>query len=122
MKFFWLVPLLSLFCAVAFAEEPSSGRLLIVTSPGCPYCLEFEKTVGKFYHKTAIGKRFPLTEINNTDPPAEFLDLAWDIRFIPTFLIYNKDGKEIARFRGYRDEEAFWTEMEKAIRAKTGTP
>ncbi|MBF0147060.1 MAG: transcriptional regulator [Magnetococcales bacterium] len=124
MKNFLFLLFVMTFFATASAAESPLGRLIVVTTQGCPYCREFRETVGKFYHKTALGRQFPLTEIDQLDPPAEYADLAWEIHFIPTFVVYNRDGKEIARFRGYRGEESFWLDLEKAVHqeAKPGNP
>lgn len=116
MKKIWLSLCLLLFCRSASAEELSSGRLIFVTTQACPYCREFRETVGKFYHKTSIGKRFPLTEIDKDAPPSDFEDKVWEILFVPTFLIYNQDGIKIAQFKGYRGDEAFWSDLEQAIK------
>ncbi|MBF0421707.1 MAG: hypothetical protein HQL73_01805 [Magnetococcales bacterium] len=116
MKIYGIFFFVTLYSGLAYSEELVSGRLFMVTSQVCPYCREFKETVGRFYHKTSIGKRFPLTEIDSDNPPDEFLNLLWEIRFYPTFLVYNRDGRELARFRGYRGEEAFWGELDKATR------
>ncbi|HAT49302.1 MAG TPA: hypothetical protein DCS88_03070 [Alphaproteobacteria bacterium] len=115
MKKFWLFLYLLLCCRTASAEELVSGRLIMVSTQACPYCREFRETVGKFYHKTAVGQRFPLTEIDKDAPPSDFEDKVWEILFVPTFLVYTQDGKEIARFQGYRGDEPFWNELERAI-------
>lgn len=118
VKFFWLFCAMMVFAIPAFSDELPTGRLLVVTRQGCPYCRAFKESVGQFYHKTQIGKQFPLTEVDSGAPATEFMDLAWEITFFPTFVVYGGDGKEIARFRGYRGEETFWTELEQAIQAR----
>ncbi|MBF0107751.1 MAG: transcriptional regulator [Magnetococcales bacterium] len=115
MKIFLILLFFFSLPPLALAGEPSSGRLIVVVTQGCPYCQQFKETIGRFYHKTAIGRRFPLVEVDQFNPPAEFEDLAWEIKFLPTFIVYNRNGKEIARFRGYRGEEPFWVDLEKAI-------
>ncbi|MBF0414855.1 MAG: hypothetical protein HQL78_03640 [Magnetococcales bacterium] len=115
VKWLGLVCAMLVFAFPAFPGELPSGRLLFVTREGCPYCRAFKESVGQFYHKTQIGKQFPLTEVDRDAPAAEFMDLVWEVTFFPTFVVYGRDGKEIARFRGYRGDEAFWADMEKVI-------
>lgn len=109
-----VVLLLFLFPMPAVGGE-LLGHLLVFTSEYCPYCKEFMKVVAPFYPKTAIGRQLPLTEVDNFDAPEEFEALAWEIRFVPTFLIMDRSGKELARFYGYRGEEFFWGELESVL-------
>ncbi len=92
-----------------------SGRLIVFTTEYCPYCKAFMQDVGSIYPKTAIGRMFPMTEVDNFDPPAEFEDLAWQIRFYPTMLLLDDGGAELTRIRGYRGEESFWGVMESVL-------
>ncbi|MBF0126656.1 MAG: hypothetical protein HQM02_05530 [Magnetococcales bacterium] len=88
------------------------GRLLFFSTPYCPYCKDFLEHVAPHYQKTQLGKRFPMTAVDNFSPPKEWESLAWQIRFYPTFLVLDHQGKTRGQFRGYRGEEAFWGELE----------
>jgi thioredoxin-related protein len=108
--------LLSILIFSPAVQAQATGRLIVFTTEYCPYCKAFMQEVGSVYPKTAIGKIFPLTEVDNHAPPKEFEDLAWKIRFYPTILILDENGRELARFRGYQGEEFFWGEMESLVK------
>ncbi|MBF0368330.1 MAG: thioredoxin family protein [Magnetococcales bacterium] len=98
----------------ALAAEPM-GKLLVFTSEVCIYCKAFMRDVGSVYSRTDAGRALPLTEVDTYDPPENLEDLAWEMRFVPTFLIVDRKGVEMARFRGYRGEESFWGELERVL-------
>lgn len=106
---------LSIIAFSNIAQAQPKGRLIVFTTDYCPYCAAFMSDVGTVYAKTKIGEYFPLTVVDNHTPTPEFEDLAWEIRFYPTFLVYDTAGNELARFRGYRGEESFWGDMESLL-------
>ena len=107
--FLWLLS------ATTAMAEPPLGRLLVVTSPYCPYCQAFKDEVGAAYPRTEVGRLLPLTEVSNFDPPEGFEALAREIRFVPTFLVLDREGREQARLRGYRGDEFFWSDLEPVV-------
>ncbi len=106
----WLLPV----AAVAAETEPL-GRLLVITSPYCPYCQAFMHDVAPAYPKTEVGGLLPMVEVNNVDPPEAYEEWAWEIRFVPTFLVLDLEGREQARIRGYRGDEFFWSDLEMVV-------
>ncbi|MBF0455611.1 MAG: thioredoxin fold domain-containing protein [Magnetococcales bacterium] len=107
--------LLSLLLFSNTAQAETIGRLIVFTSAYCPYCEAFMRDVGGVYGKTTVGKHFPMTQVDSHDPPKAFEELSWTIRFFPTFLVLDKEGKRLALFRGYRGEEFFWGDMERLM-------
>ncbi|MBF0212361.1 MAG: thioredoxin family protein [Magnetococcales bacterium] len=105
------------------AERPeAAGRLIVFVADYCPYCKEFLKVVAPVYPKTDLGGRFPLEVVDHFSPSREWESLAWEIRFYPTFLVMDGQGRELGRFRGYRGEEPFWSEMERIAVRRVATP
>ncbi|MBF0179217.1 MAG: hypothetical protein HQM03_04210 [Magnetococcales bacterium] len=103
------------WCVMAWAAPvlaDSGGRLVVFTTDYCPYCKDFMEHVAPAYPKTSLGKRFPMTMVDNFSPPKEWEEMAWQIRFYPTFLVVDRQGKTRGQFRGYRGEEFFWSELE----------
>ena len=103
-----------LLCIFTFSQPVQAqvkGRLIVFTTEYCPYCKAFMQEVGEVYDKTRIGGLFPMTEVDNHAPPAEFSELVWQVRFYPTLMFLDEKGEELARYRGYRGEEFFWGEM-----------
>ncbi|GAB0056912.1 hypothetical protein SIID45300_01227 [Candidatus Magnetaquicoccaceae bacterium FCR-1] len=99
------------------AETPGvSGRLIVFTTEFCSYCQEFMRTVGPVYAKTEVGRRYPMERVDNFSPPKEWEARVWEIRFYPTFLLLDGQGRELGRFRGYRGEESFWSELETIVK------
>ncbi|MBF0127523.1 MAG: hypothetical protein HQM02_09980 [Magnetococcales bacterium] len=107
----WLTVLLVLSWTET-ARAESSGRLVVFTTEYCTYCKEFMENVAPHYSKTRLGRRFPMTQVDNFSPPGEWEDKAWQIRFYPTFLVLDQAGRSLGEFRGYRGEEPFWGELE----------
>ncbi|MBF0272230.1 MAG: thioredoxin family protein [Magnetococcales bacterium] len=102
--------------------EPVSGRLVVFTSDYCPYCKAFMQTVAPVYPRTGLGHRFPMEVVEQFSPSREWENLSWEIRFYPTFLLVDRQGRELGRFRGYRGEEPFWGELEKIAARKPSVP
>jgi hypothetical protein len=102
--------LASLVLALAVAVAPtatSAAELLVLERAGCPYCVRFEKEVGRIYDRTDEGRRAPLRRIDIEKPfPAEYRFVTPD-RITPTFVLVD-DGHEVARLRGYPGEDFFY--------------
>ncbi|MBF0261296.1 MAG: thioredoxin family protein [Magnetococcales bacterium] len=101
---------------MAEVNDGALGRLIVFTTEYCPYCQEFMRTVGPVYAKTEVGRRYPMEMVDNFSPSKEWETRVWEIRFYPTFLLLDGQGRELGRFRGYRGEEPFWSELETIAR------
>ncbi|MBF0627774.1 MAG: thioredoxin family protein [Magnetococcales bacterium] len=112
----WRFFMLALLLILTWSRgAESAGRLIVFTTDYCPYCKEFMQTVAPTYPKTDLGKRYPLVVVDNFAPAKEWEALSWEIRFYPTFLVMDVQGRELGRFRGYRGEEPFWSELERIV-------
>lgn len=100
--------LVALHFAMAWSTVASTAAdLVMLSQPGCAWCLRFKKEIAPAYGNSAEGKTAPLREIDITGPwPADLPDLRTD-RFTPTFVLVD-EGKEVARMRGYAGDEFFW--------------
>ena len=110
--------LLLTLCALVFSanlQAESLGRLVFFSNDYCPYCEAFRTEIGGVYTKTTAGKALPMVEVNQFFPDDEFEKLAKRIAFVPTFVVLDNNNHEYARFRGYRDEEWFWAELEEIV-------
>ena len=99
--------LMLVFAPVALADVAPTTRLIMVTSPHCPWCEAFEEEVGSIYDKTPESQVFPMLRVDVDDQfPARFDDLN-PAFFTPTF-IFVRDGEEMGRIEGYPGMELFW--------------
>ena len=99
--------LMLVFAPVALADVAPTTRLIMVTSPHCPWCEAFEEEVGSIYDKTPESRVFPMLRVDVDDQfPARFDDLN-PAFFTPTF-IFVRDGEEMGRIEGYPGMELFW--------------
>ncbi|MBF0614141.1 MAG: thioredoxin family protein [Magnetococcales bacterium] len=115
-----LVILLALIWTGGLLAAPDrrgvEGQLVVFVTDFCPYCKDFMQTVAPVYPKTDLGQKFPLVVVDNFAPPKEWEAKVWEVRFYPTFLLMDRQGRELGRFRGYRGEEPFWSELERMAR------
>ena len=99
--------LMLVFAPVTLADVAPTTRLIMVTSPHCPWCEAFEEEVGSIYDKTPESLVFPMLRVDVDDQfPARFDDLN-PAFFTPTF-IFVRDGEEMGRIEGYPGMELFW--------------
>ena len=97
-----------------FALPAQAAELVLFERDGCYYCLEWKKSVGKYYHKTKEGIAAPLTQVNVQDGmPARLAGIKKPV-ITPTFVLID-NGREIGRLRGYPGEKPFWTIMGKLM-------
>lgn len=97
----------SLAAAMMASPPVLAAELVMLSQPGCAWCLRFNKEIAPAYGKTAEGKFAPLRDVDITgDWPADLPELRTD-RFTPTFVLVD-GGREIARMRGYAGDEFFW--------------
>ncbi len=87
-----------------------AAELVVLEKAGCPYCIRFEREVGKTYDKTDEGKRAPLKRIDNEKPFPEDYRFVSPDRITPTFVLVDQ-GREIGRLRGYPGEDFFYAAL-----------
>lgn len=119
-RLFVLVMIALLFTNQGWSAEETAGEmigsLVVFVNGGCTYCRRFHSEVGVFYDKTRIGQKLPLKEVDLDLPDEPYETLAKSVRFVPTFILLDRQGREQGRFRGYRTDEFFWAELEKMAR------
>jgi len=99
---------------VASIATLQAAELVMVDMRSCSYCAKFRREVAPTYEGTAAGQLAPLRRVSPLNRwPA---DLAGVRRapFAPVFILVD-DGREIGRFAGYTDAQAFWASLEPLI-------
>ena len=92
-----------------------AAELLLFEENGCEWCEEWDKEVGKTYHKTKMGILAPLRRLNINDPRPPNLKIIKGVVFTPTFVLLD-NGLEIGRIIGFISEYQFWSLMEELIK------
>jgi hypothetical protein len=103
-----------LFQAVA----AQAVELVMVEQAGCYHCVEWKKTIGPIYPKTAEGAYAPLRMVSRADAPPPGVTLARPVNFTPTFILV-EDGRELARIEGHPGEDFFWGLLDMMLRQHT---
>jgi hypothetical protein len=94
----------------ALVSTASAAELLVIGSARCPYCVAWEREIGRGYAATAEGRRAPPRRFNiNEGRPAGF-DNIDTVQVTPTFILVER-GHEIGRIEGYPGGRAFWMEL-----------
>jgi hypothetical protein len=94
----------------ALASRASAAELLVISSAHCPYCLAWEREIGRGYAATEEGRRAPPRRFDiNQGRPAGF-DKINMVEVTPTFILVER-GREIGRIEGYSGGRAFWANL-----------
>lgn len=89
------------------AGAVQAAELVVFETEGCPYCIRWQRDVGKIYHLTAEAKLLPLRRVEIAGPiPADLAHIP-DVKLTPTFVVVH-NGRELGRIRGYIGEDQFW--------------
>lgn len=101
--------------ALALLAPPAlAAELVMFEEPGCYYCLEWKKQVGRVYPKTLEGQRAPLRQVSMYEDRPEDLTFIKGVVYSPTFVLID-DGAEVGRIVGYPGEHFFWPLLGKML-------
>lgn len=91
------------------------AALVMVSDPGCSFCMRWQPEVKIPYNRSAEGAFAPLIERLRNDPGVRRFK---GIVYSPTFLVLS-NGEEVGRIVGYQGPDLFWMELE-PLMAKAG--
>ena len=86
--------------------------------PGCPYCRQWRREVGKAYENSAEGRRAPLRTVQLRGPKPSDITLTSPVNVTPTFVLV-EDGREVGRMIGYGGPDFFWSKLDVMMRKLT---
>ncbi len=108
---------LAFIALTAFAGLPSAAnaaQLVVFGSAHCPYCLAWEREIGRIYPKTGEARRAPLRRIDiQARRPADLAQLK-EVHISPTFVLVD-EGREVGRIVGYSGDQFFWPQLQKLL-------
>ncbi len=101
----------------AFAGLPgaaNAAQLVVFGSAHCPYCLAWEREIGRIYSKTEEARRAPLRRVDiQTRRPADLAHLK-EVHISPTFVLVD-EGREVGRIVGYSGDQFFWPQLQRLL-------
>ncbi|MGM5027440.1 thioredoxin fold domain-containing protein [Tardiphaga sp. 862_B3_N4_1] len=86
-----------------------ASELLMFERDGCVWCARWNREIAPVYDRTDEVKLLPLRRIDMDRDKSPGVALASPVRFTPTFLIVDNNGREIGRITGYMNDESFWS-------------
>jgi thioredoxin-related protein len=118
-----LIATLLVMTAALSPRIADASELLMFERDGCVWCARWNREIAPVYDKTDEAKLLPLRRIDMDRDKSPGVALASPVRFTPTFLIVDNNGREIGRITGYMNDESFWSLLGKyAARLTTSQP
>ncbi len=100
----------------AFAALPSAAgaaQLVVFGSARCPYCLAWEREIGRVYPQTGEAHEAPLRRLDiDARRPADLR--IKEVHMTPTFILVD-EGREVGRIEGYSGDQFFWPRLHKLL-------
>ena len=95
---------------VITAGAAQAAELVMVDMKACSYCAKFRHDVAPSYNTTEAGQRAPLRTVSPLKKWPSDLAGVKPAPYTPVFILVDK-GREIGRFAGYTNAEAFWAKL-----------
>lgn len=102
--------LIALSLAVATAVPVAAAELVMVRTPECGYCRQWDREIGRSYPATDLGAALPVSMRDLRREMPGRLTLRGPIIYTPTFLIIDRN-REVGRIEGYPGRDAFWSRL-----------
>ena len=94
----------------ALAQPAAAAELLMFKEDACPWCMKFEREVGRIYDNTPESKIAPLKRIDIDDIPEEYAHVM-PVIYTPTFILLDDEKHVIGRIEGYPGFDFFWLRL-----------
>ncbi|MGM4988744.1 thioredoxin fold domain-containing protein [Tardiphaga sp. 841_E9_N1_2] len=104
-----LIATLLVMTAALSPRIADASELLMFERDGCVWCARWNREIAPLYDRTDEAKLLPLRRIDMDRDKSPGVALASPVRFTPTFLIVDNNGREIGRITGYMNDESFWS-------------
>jgi thioredoxin-related protein len=91
-------------------------QLVVFESQSCSWCHRFRKSVAPVYEMSHLDRRAPLRYADISEQRSGGYRLESRITATPTFVLVDRQGREVARMRGIPGgKDAFLPEVEKML-------
>jgi protein-disulfide isomerase len=101
-------------CLAGLPVAANAAELVVFGSARCPYCVAWEREVGRSYAKTGEAQVAPLRRVDiRAGLPADLARLD-DVDSTPTFVLAD-EGREVGRIVGYSGSQYFWRELHRLL-------
>jgi thioredoxin-related protein len=99
---------------LANLASANAAQLLVVGSRHCPYCVAWEREIGRTYSDSEVGRQAPVRHLDiDAKRPAD-LSRIRGLEVTPTFVLV-EEGQEVGRITGYDGKQAFWPQLRKLL-------
>ncbi len=92
-----------------------AAQLVMFDSKYCPFCKQWKKDIGVFYHKTKEGRQAPLRIVSMDEERPRDLKNIKGVHYTPTFVLLDGEGREVGRMEGYNNDEFFFFKLDQLI-------
>jgi thioredoxin-related protein len=103
-----------LACLTCLPAGADAAELVVFGNARCPYCLAWEREIGRTYAKTREAQQAPLRRIDIGERLPADLDRLKEVRVTPTFVLVEQ-GREIGRIVGYSGSQHFWPPLHRLL-------
>ncbi len=96
------------------ANAANAAELVVFNSARCPYCIAFEREIGRDYSKSAEAQQAPLRRVDlDARRPADLARIK-GVEGTPTFVLMH-EGREVGRIEGYPGNRLFYPELRRLL-------
>ena len=88
-----------------------AAELLMFKEDGCPWCMAFDREVGRIYDNTSEARIAPLKRVDIYAIPKEYRHVG-TIIYRPTFVLLDDERHVIGRIEGYPGFDTFWERLD----------
>ena len=92
-----------------------AAELLMFKEDACPWCMLFEREVGRIYANTPEGKAAPLKRIDIDAIPEAYRHVG-KVVYRPTFVLLDDERHVIGRIEGYPGFDFFWLRLGRMLK------
>lgn len=96
------------------AASAQAAELIAFVSARCPYCVAWEREVGRTYAKTQEAREAPLRRVDADARSPASPDGIEAVKFTPTFVLIDGE-REVGRISGYSGAGFFWAQLDKLL-------
>ncbi len=116
-----VVALSMAFGALSSAPEHATLRtsdhltLIVFETEACIYCKRFRTDIAPGYQQSAYAQNARLRHLHVSEQGQAGYALNGRVSTVPTFVLVDRDGREIDRIRGYPGRDNFYPALDRLL-------